>query len=107
VHARRYAESGSAQRTGHWFAHRSKSDEPDARNHERPFGRDLRITFAVAEAAAIMTATPQEVDIAQCDEIRRDCDRYGMPPNVWRRNWDAALSMAASIHVLEDYGQEQ
>jgi hypothetical protein len=56
VRARRYFESGSAQRTGHWLAHRSKSDEPDARNHERPFGRDLRITFATAEAAAIMTA---------------------------------------------------
>ena len=25
----------------------------------------------------------QEVDIAQCNEVRRDCDRYGMPLVVW------------------------
>ena len=25
----------------------------------------------------------QEVDIAQCNEVRRECDRYGMPLVVW------------------------
>ncbi len=42
----------------------------------------------------------QEIDIAQCNEIRRDCDRYGMPLVVWAYPGGAAIKAKGGIDSL-------
>ena len=42
----------------------------------------------------------QDVDIAQCNEVRRDCDRYGMPLIVWAYPRGAAIKAKGGIDSL-------
>ena len=42
----------------------------------------------------------QEVDIAQCNEVRRECDRYGMPLVVWAYPRGAAVKAKGGIDSL-------
>ena len=42
----------------------------------------------------------QDVDIAQCNEIRRDCERYGMPLIVWAYPRGAAIKSKGGIDSL-------
>ena len=42
----------------------------------------------------------QEVDIAQCNEVRRECDRYGMPLVVWAYPRGAAIKAKGGIDSL-------
>jgi class I fructose-bisphosphate aldolase len=42
----------------------------------------------------------QADDIAQCDEVRRECDRYGMPLVIWAYPRGAAVRAKGSIDSL-------
>jgi class I fructose-bisphosphate aldolase len=42
----------------------------------------------------------QELDIAQCNEVRRECDRYGMPLVVWSYPRGAAIKAKGGIDSL-------
>src|SRR5580704_9787108 len=42
----------------------------------------------------------QEVDIAQCNEVRRDCDRYGMPLVIWAYPRGTAVKAKGGIDSL-------
>ncbi len=42
----------------------------------------------------------QDVDIAQCNEVRRDCDRYGMPLIIWAYPRGAAIKAKGGIDSL-------
>ncbi len=42
----------------------------------------------------------QDVDIAQCGEIRRDCERYGMPLVIWAYPRGAAVKAKGGIDSL-------
>ncbi len=42
----------------------------------------------------------QDVDIAQCNEIRRDCEKYGMPLIVWAYPRGAAIKAKGGIDSL-------
>jgi class I fructose-bisphosphate aldolase len=42
----------------------------------------------------------QDVDIAQCNEVRRDCERYGMPLIVWGYPRGAAVKAKGGIDSL-------
>ncbi|MHB8140760.1 MAG: class I fructose-bisphosphate aldolase [Vulcanimicrobiaceae bacterium] len=42
----------------------------------------------------------QDVDIAQCNEVRRECERYGMPLIVWSYPRGAAIKAKGGIDSL-------
>ncbi len=42
----------------------------------------------------------QDDDIAQCNEVRRDCDRYGMPLVIWAYPRGAAIKAKGGIDSL-------
>ena len=42
----------------------------------------------------------QEMDIAQCNEVRRDCDRFGMPLVIWAYPRGAAVKAKGGIDSL-------
>jgi class I fructose-bisphosphate aldolase len=42
----------------------------------------------------------QDVDIAQCNEVRRECDEYGMPLIVWAYPRGAAIKTKGGIESL-------
>ena len=42
----------------------------------------------------------QEMDIAQCNEVRRECERYGMPLVVWAYPRGAAIKAKGGIDSL-------
>ncbi len=42
----------------------------------------------------------QDVDIAQCNEVRRECERYGMPLIVWAYPRGAAIKAKGGIDSL-------
>jgi class I fructose-bisphosphate aldolase len=42
----------------------------------------------------------QDVDIAQCNEVRRDCEKYGMPLIVWAYPRGAAIKAKGGIDSL-------
>ena len=42
----------------------------------------------------------QDVDIAQCNEVRRECERYGMPMIIWSYPRGAAMKAKGGIDTL-------
>jgi class I fructose-bisphosphate aldolase len=42
----------------------------------------------------------QDVDIAQCNEVRRECERYGMPLIIWAYPRGAAMKAKGGIDSL-------
>jgi class I fructose-bisphosphate aldolase len=42
----------------------------------------------------------QDVDIAQCNEVRRECERYGMPLIIWAYPRGAAMKAKGGIESL-------
>jgi fructose-bisphosphate aldolase, class I len=42
----------------------------------------------------------QDIDIAQCDEVRRECDRYGLPLVIWAYPRGSAIKAKGGIDSL-------
>ena len=71
---------------------------------DNPYAADKKCILALGADAVGYTlyvgSPAQELDIAQCNEVRRDCDRLGMPLVIWAYPRGSAVKAKGGIESL-------